>query len=167
MIIKVWDYLKEYAQERDDILAAVDKVFGSGTLVLGNSVKSFEEEFSSYCDAKFGIGVDNATNGLFLSLKALNIGPGDEVITVANTAVPTVSAIVQAGATPRFIDVDPKTALMNVELLEEAITEKTRCVIPVHLYGQCVDMFPLLQIAKKHNMVLIELKKNLMIENQF
>jgi aminotransferase EvaB len=156
MTIKVWDYIKEYAQERDDILAAVDKVFSSGTLVLGNSVKSFEEEFSSYCDAKFGIGVDNATNGLFLSLKALNIGPGDEVITVANTAVPTVSAIVQAGATPRFIDVDPKTALMNVELLEEAITEKTRCVIPVHLYGQCVDMFPLLQIAKKHNLKVIE-----------
>lgn len=156
MTIKVWDYLKEYALEREDILAAVDRVFSSGTLILGNSVKSFEEEFSSYCDAKFGIGVDNATNGLFLSLKALNIGPGDEVITVANTAVPTVSAIVQAGATPRFIDVDPKTALMNVELLEGAITEKTRCVIPVHLYGQCVDMAPLLQIAKKHNLKVIE-----------
>ena len=156
MTIKVWDYLKEYTLEREDILAAVDRVFSSGTLILGNSVKSFEEEFSSYCDAKFGIGVDNATNGLFLSLKALNIGPGDEVITVANTAVPTVSAIVQAGATPRFIDVDPKTALMNVELLEGAITEKTRCIIPVHLYGQCVDMLPLLKIAKKHNLKVIE-----------
>ena len=156
MTIKVWDYLKEYALEREDILAAVDRVFSSGTLILGNSVKNFEEEFSCYCDAKFGIGVDNATNGLFLSLKALNIGPGDEVITVANTAVPTVSAIVQAGATPRFIDVDPKTALMNVELLEGAITKKTRCIIPVHLYGQCVDMSPLLQIAKKHNLKVIE-----------
>lgn len=156
MTIKVWDYLKEYALEREDILTAVDRVFSSGTLILGNSVKSFEDEFSSYCDAKFGIGVDNATNGLFLSLKALNIGPGDEVITVANTAVPTVSAIVQAGAIPRFIDVDPKTALMNVVLLEGVITEKTRCIIPVHLYGQCVDMFPLLQIAKKHNLKVIE-----------
>lgn len=156
MTIKVWDYLKEYAKEREDILAAVDRVFSSGTLILGNSVKSFEDEFSSYCDAKFGIGVDNATNGLFLSLKALNIGPGDEVITVANTAVPTVSAIVQAGATPKFIDVDPKTALMDIELLEEAITDKTRCVIPVHLYGQCVDMPPLLKIAKKYELKVIE-----------
>jgi aminotransferase EvaB len=156
MTIKVWDYLKDYALEREDILNAVDKVFSSGTLILGNSVKSFELEFSRYCDVKFGIGVDNATNGLFLALKALDVGPGDEVITVANTAVPTVSAIVQAGATPCFVDVNIKTALMDVNLLEDAITPKTRCIIPVHLYGQCVDMSTLLSIAKKYDLKVIE-----------
>lgn len=155
-MIKVWDYLKEYAIERDDILSAVDRVFSSGTLILGNSVKRFEEEFSLYCDSTYGIGVDNATNGIFLSLKSLNIGAGDEVITVANTAVPTVSAIVQAGATPRFVDVDPKTALMNVSLLESVITSKTRCIIPVHLYGQCVDMVPLMEIAKRYGLSVVE-----------
>jgi aminotransferase EvaB len=155
-MIKVWDYLKEYAIEREDILAAVDSVFSSGTLILGNSVKGFEEEFSRYCGSTYGIGVDNATNGIFLSLKALNIGAGDEVITVANTAVPTVSAIIQAGATPCFVDVDQKTALMNVNLLEDVITSKTRCIIPVHLYGQCVDMAPLMKIAKKYGLSVVE-----------
>jgi aminotransferase EvaB len=156
MTIKTWDYLKEYSQERNDILAAVDRVFSSGQLILGNSVKSFEEEFANFCDSDFGVGVDNATNGLFLSLKALDIGSGDEVITVANTAVPTVSAIVQAGAIPTFVDVDPRTALMDVSLLEDRITEKTRCIIPVHLYGQCVDMAPLLALAKKYDLKIVE-----------
>jgi len=156
MTIKVWDYLKEYSHEREDILAAVDRVFSSGHLILGSSVKSFEEEFANFCDSNFGIGVDNATNGIFLSLKALDIGSGDEVITVANTAVPTVSAIVQAGAIPTFVDVDPKTALMDVSLLEDRITEKTRCIIPVHLYGQCVDMPPLMALAKKYDLKIVE-----------
>jgi dTDP-3-amino-2,3,6-trideoxy-4-keto-D-glucose/dTDP-3-amino-3,4,6-trideoxy-alpha-D-glucose/dTDP-2,6-dideoxy-D-kanosamine transaminase len=156
MTIKTWDYLKEYSNERNDILAAVDRVFSSGQLILGNSVKFFEEEFANFCDSSFGVGVDNATNGIFLSLKALNIGNNDEVITVANTAVPTVSAIVQAGATPTFVDVDPRTALMDVSLLEDRITEKTRCIIPVHLYGQCVDMAPLLALAKKYELKIVE-----------
>jgi aminotransferase EvaB len=156
MSIKVWDYLTEYAAERDDILAAVDQVFCSGRLVLGESVAAFEREFSAYCGVRFGVGVDNATNGLCLSLKALGIGTGDEVITVANTAVPTVSAIVQAGAVPRFVDIDPATYLMDVTLVEQAITERTRCVIPVHLYGQCVDMTALSNVVRKHNLVVIE-----------
>ena len=156
MTIKVWDYLDEYAVEKRDILAAVDRVFSSGTLILGNSVKSFEEEFAEYCGTLFGIGVDNATNGIFLALKALGVGPGDEVITVSNTAVPTVSAIVQAGASPRFVDVYPDTALMDVSKIEALITEHTRCIIPVHLYGQCVDMSTLLEISRKRNLHIIE-----------
>lgn len=156
MSIKVWDYLDEYESERTEILAAVDRVFRSGTLILGNSVKSFETEFSAYCDTRFGVGVDNATNGLFLALKALGIGVGDEVITVSNTAVPTVSAIAQAGATPRFVDVRQDTALMDVNGLEAAITAQTKCIIPVHLYGQCVDMHPLMQIANKYKLRIIE-----------
>ncbi len=156
MSIKVWDYLEEYKLERDEILAAVDRVFSSGVLVLGNSVASFEKEFATYCDSLYGIGVDNATNGIFLALKVLGIGQGDEVITVSNTAVPTVSAIAQAGAVARFVDVHFETGLMDISSVEGAITEKTRCIIPVHLYGQCVDMRALIAIAKKYNLKIIE-----------
>lgn len=156
MAIKVWDYLEEYKIEREEILAAVDRVFRSGTLILGNSVKSFESEFAAYCEANYGIGVDNATNGIFLALKALNLGQGDEVITVSNTAVPTASAIVQAGATPRFVDIEPDTGLMDISKLEQAITPRTRAVIPVHLYGQCVDMQALLKITRSHKLHVIE-----------
>lgn len=156
MSIKVWDYLEEYAAEKTEILAAVDRVFSSGTLVLGNSVKGFEAEFAAYCGTTYGVGVDNATNGIFLALKALGIGAGDEVITVSNTAVPTVSAIVQAGATPRFVDVCRDTALMDVSKIEAAITARTRCIIPVHLYGQCVDMDALVQIANSRNLRIVE-----------
>lgn len=156
MSIKVWDYLSEYAEEREEILAAVDRVFSSGTLILGPSVAGLEREFADYCSTSHAVGVDNATNGIFLALRALGVGRGDEVITVANTAVPTVSAIVQAGATPRFVDVDEGTALMRVELLPDVITERTRCVMPVHLYGQCVDMPALLAITRPRGLSVIE-----------
>jgi len=154
--IKVWDYIDEYKIEREEILAAVDNVFQSGVLILGNSVKSFEREFAEYCGSKYGIGVDNATNGICLALKALGLGGGDEIITVSNTAVPTVSAIVQAGATPRFVDIEPETGLMDVSKLESLITPHTRCIIPVHLYGQSVDMTTLLRIAKTYKLRVVE-----------
>lgn len=156
MSIKVWDYLEEYASERQEILDAVDRVFKSGVLVLGNSGKQFEKDFAKYCCVPHAIGVDNATNGIFLALKSLGIGRGDEVITVSNTAVPTVSAIVQAGATPKFVDIHLETGLMNVSLIESLITSKTKCVIPVHLFGQCVDMTSLISICRKNNLNIIE-----------
>lgn len=156
MAIKVWDYLDEYALEREDILDAVEKVFSSGQLILGPSVKNFESAFAQYCGVNYGVGVDNATNGLFLSMKTLGIDKGDEVITVANTAVPTVSAITATGAKARFVDIKPKTYLMNVEQIESVITKKTKCLLPVHLFGQCVDMDPLLELAKKYNLAVIE-----------
>src|SRR4030042_4307590 len=106
MAIKVWDYLKEYEKEKHEIYAAIEKVLGSGRLILGDSVKNFEEAFAGYCGVKFGVGVNSGTDALFLGLKALGIGTGDEVITVANTAVPTVSAIVSTGATPVFVVID-------------------------------------------------------------
>lgn len=156
MTIRVWEYLEEYADERDEILAAVDRVFSSGQLILGESVKRFERAFADYCGVKHGVGVDNGTNAVFLGLKALGVGPGDEVITVPNTAVPTVSAIVTAGATPRFVDIDPRTYLMDVSQVESIITERTRCIVPVHLYGQCVDMEPLNEIASRHGLSVLE-----------
>ena len=156
MPIKVWDYLDEYKEEKDEVLKTVDRVFSSGWLILGENVRSFEEDFASYCGVNHGIGVDNATHGLFLALKALGIGEGDEVITVSNTAVPTVSAIVSAGATPVFVDIERDTYQLDVSQLESVLTGATRCVMPVHLYGQCVDMDPVIQFAKKHSLSIVE-----------
>lgn len=156
MAIKVWDYLREYENEKHEIHAAVEKVLKSGRLILGDSVKNFEEAFAGYCGVKYGVGVNSGTDALFLGLKALGIGAGDEVVTVANTAVPTVSAIVSTGAIPRFVDIDPGTYLMDVAMLESAITEKTKCILPVHLYGQCVNMDKVNDIARIHGLKVVE-----------
>lgn len=155
-MIKVWDYLNELADEKAEILAAVERVLDSGWLVLGSEGERFEQEFSTVAGCEWGIGVNSGTDALFIALEALDIGPGDEVITVSNTAVPTVSAITTAGAIARFVDVDPDTYLMDVSQLEAAVTDRTRCIIPVHLYGQCVDMDRLLAIANAHDIRVIE-----------
>jgi aminotransferase EvaB len=154
--IRTWDYRTEYEAEREDLLAAVDRVFRSGQLILGESVRAFEREFAGYCGVADGVGVGNATDGIFLTLRALGIGAGDEVVTVPNTAVPTVSAIVAAGATPRFVDIDPATYLMDVTKLEAAIGPRTRAILPVHLFGQCVNMEAVTALAKKHGLVVVE-----------
>lgn len=156
MKIQVWNYLKEYAQNKEEIIKAVDDVFTSGQLILGEKVKHFENAYASYCKTNYGIGVDNGTNALVLALRGLGIGFGDEVLTVANTAIPTVSAIVTVGATPVFVDINPGSYLMNIDLLEEKITPKTKCILPVHLYGQCVDMDPLIGLANKHHLYIVE-----------
>ncbi|GAA3444532.1 DegT/DnrJ/EryC1/StrS family aminotransferase [Planomonospora venezuelensis] len=152
----VWDYLPEYATERADIMDAVETVFRSGRLVLGPSVHSFEEEFAAYHGVRHCTGVDNGTNAIKLALQALGVGPGDEVVTVSNTAAPTVVAIDAVGATPVFTDVHPDTYLMDVSQVEAAITPRTRCLLPVHLYGQCVDMAPLERLAEAHGLVILE-----------
>jgi aminotransferase EvaB len=153
---RVWDYRLEYEAERDDILDAVDTVFSSGRLVLGASVRGFEEEFAAYHGVPHAVGCDNGTNALVLALRALGVGPGDEVVTVSNTAAPTVVAIDQVGAVPVFVDVDPSTYLMDAARLPEAITGRTRCLLPVHLYGQCVDLAPLLELADRCGLVVLE-----------
>lgn len=156
MTINVWGYLAEYEQERTEILDAVDTVFRSGQLVLGQSVRSFEEEFAAYHGVRHGVGVDNGTNAIVLGLRALGIGPGDEVITVSNTAAPTVVAINTVGATPVFVDVDPDTYLMDVGQVSDALSRRTRCLLPVHLYGQCVDMEALQALAAEHDLPILE-----------
>lgn len=156
MPINVWGYLQEYENEKEEVHAAVEQVFRSGRLILGQNVQQFEAAFAAYCGVGYGIGVDNGTNAITLGLKAIGVQPGDEVITVANTAVPTVSAIVSAGAIPRFVDIDPDTYLMNIASLPAAVTEKSRCILPVHLFGQCVDMVAVRQIAQRHNLLLLE-----------
>ncbi len=156
MTTRVWDYLPEYEQERDDIHDAVETVFTSGQLVLGGSVRGFEEEFAAYHGARHAVGVDNGTNAIVLGLRALGVGPGDEVITVSNTAAPTVVAVDQIGATPVFVDVQPDDYLMDVEQVEARITERTKCLLPVHLYGQCVDMAALQAVADRHGLPILE-----------
>ncbi|QGV78472.1 DegT/DnrJ/EryC1/StrS family aminotransferase [Streptomyces ficellus] len=156
MTTYVWDYLPEYEKEKADILAAVEKVFSSGRLVLGDSVQGFEQEFAGYHGVGHCTGVDNGTNALKLALEALGVGPGDEVITVSNTAAPTVVAIMGAGATPVFVDVREEDFLMDTDQVEAAITPRTKVLLPVHLYGQCVDMAPLRRIAEKHGLKILE-----------
>lgn len=156
MTITVWNYLAEYEQEKEEIHSALEQVFRSGQLILGESVRLFENEFAAYCGVGYGVGVDNGTNAIMLGLKAIGVKPGDEVITVANTAVPTVSAIISAGAIPRFVDIDPATYLMDTTKLEQAITSKTSCILPVHLFGQCVDMTAVSAIARKHSLLVLE-----------
>jgi len=156
MRIKLFDYLEDLKKEKEEIYHAIDEVFNSGSLILGEKVKNFEERFSLYCGRKFGVGVGNGTDAIFLALKAINIGIGDEVITVSNTAVPTVSAITATGAKAVFVDIEEDTYLMNVDKIENVITSKTKCILPVHLYGQCVDMKKVNDIARKYNLYVIE-----------
>jgi len=154
-MIKVWDYLKEYELLRDDILNAVDDVFKNGTLIFGPKLDEFETKFSSYHDSKYGIGVGNCTDAITIALKALDIGPGDEVLTTSNTAVPTVTAIVNAGASVKFVDIN-KYSLIDVTKIENFINNKTKAIVPVHLYGQMCEMDAIMKIAQKNKLKIIE-----------
>ncbi|QWV94356.1 DegT/DnrJ/EryC1/StrS family aminotransferase [Geomonas oryzisoli] len=154
--VRYWDYLGDYALHREAYLAAVDRVFCSGRLVLGQEVAHFEKDLAAYCGAAFAVGVNSGTDAILLALKALGIGGGDEVITVSNTAVPTVAAIRASGATPVFVDVEEDTYLMDASLVEAAVTPRTRCLIPVHLCGQMADMAPLKEIVRRRGLKLIE-----------
>ncbi len=154
-MIKVWDYKKEYENIRDEVLEAVDSVFSNGTLVFGPKMEEFEDKFSSYQDSKFGIGVGNCTDALYIAMKALGIGHGDEVITVSNTAVPTCTAIAMTGAKPVFVDID-EYSLIDVSKIEDMISYQTKAILPVHLFGQVCDMDVIMDIAKRHNLKVIE-----------
>lgn len=154
--ITVWSYLKEYSETKNEIIKAITDVFDSGILILGPKGKEFESEYAKYHCVNHAVGCDNGTNAIILALHALGIGYGDEVITVSNTAIPTVSAIVTVGATPVFVDINPKTYLMDTNKLEAAVTKKTKCILPVHLFGQCVEMDAVLTVAKKYNLFVLE-----------
>ncbi|GFO65405.1 glutamine--scyllo-inositol aminotransferase [Geomonas paludis] len=154
--VRYWDYLGEYTPRREEYLGAVDRVFSSGRLVLGQEVAEFEKGLAAYSGAAFAVGVNSGTDAIVLALKALGVGAGDEVITVSNTAVPTVAAIRASGATPVFVDVEEDTYLMDVSLVEAAVTTRTRCLLPVHLCGQMVDMAPLQEIARRRGVRLVE-----------
>ena len=154
-MIKVWDYLDEYKELRTEILDVVDEVFQSGTLVFGPKLEKFENEFTNFISTKYGLGVGNGTDALYIALKAVGVENGDEVITTSNTAVPTVTAIVNAGAKAKFVDIN-EYYLMDEKLIENKISKKTKVIMPVHLYGQVCNMELINKIAKKHNLYVIE-----------
>jgi dTDP-4-amino-4,6-dideoxygalactose transaminase len=155
-LIPYLDLKAQYKSIKQEVDAAVLKVLESTEYVLGSEVAQFEAEFAAYSGAKFGIGVNSGTSALHLAVLAAGVGPGDEVITVPYTFVATTAAIRYAGATPVFVDIDPVTFMIDVAKIEAKITPKTKAIVPVHLYGQCCDMDPILEIARKHKLVVIE-----------
>jgi dTDP-4-amino-4,6-dideoxygalactose transaminase len=155
-VIPYLDLKAQYRALKSEIDAAVLRVLESGEYALGAEVAKFEEEFAAYCGARYGIGVNSGTSALHLALLAAGVGPGDEVITVPYTFVATTAAIRYTGATPVFVDIDPLTYMIDVRGIEERITPRTKAILPVHLYGQSCDMDPILEIAKRHKLVVIE-----------
>ena len=135
---------------------ALERVYAGGRLILGPAVERFEEAFAAYCGVGHGVGVASGTDAIWLTLEALGIGPGDEVVTVSHTCVPTVAAILRSGATPVLVDVDPDTLTMDPTQAERAITDRTRCLLPVHLYGQCANLTALGELAKSRDLYLVE-----------
>jgi len=154
--IFVWSYLEDYKKNKEIILKLVDKVFSSGNLVLATEVSSFENNFSKFIDDGYGVGVNSGTDALKIAMMAIDIKKDDEVITVSNTAVPTVSAIVECGAKPVFVDVNERDFLINPNLIQEKITKKTKAIIPVNLYGQSANYKEITKIAKKNGLKIIE-----------
>jgi len=150
------DLNAHHAPLREEFNAAIQEVMESGAFAGGPVVAGFEEEFAAFCDCRHAIGVGSGTEALWLSLLALDIGPGDEVITVPNSFMATAEAITYCGARPVFVDVDEYTYTMNPAELEKVITEKTRAIIPVHLFGQPADMDPILEIARDHGLFVVE-----------
>ena len=150
------DLKAQYSTIRDQMQAAINEVLDSGCFVLGRHVELFEKEFAEYCGSAEAIGVGSGTEALHLALEACGVGPGDEVITVSHTFIATALAISWTGATPVFVDIDPDTYTINVEQVAHAVTGRTKAVVPVHLYGQCADMDPLLALAQEHALWVIE-----------
>jgi len=140
----------------DELLTAVERVARSAAFVGGAEVEAFEDEFAAYCGTSHAVGLSSGTEALVLALRALDVGPGDEVIVPANSFIATAEAVTLVGATPRFVDVDPDTALVTADLIEAAIGLRTRCVIPVHLYGRMVDLDPIVAMAREAGIAVIE-----------
>lgn len=150
------DLKAQYSGIKQEIDEAMSRVFDKCQFVLGDEVEAFEAEFAAYCQAKHAVGVNSGTSALHLALLAAGIKPGDEVITASFTFVATAAAIRYAGATPVFVDVDPRSLTIDASNIEAAITPRTKAIVPVHLYGQCADMGPLLEIARSHGLIVIE-----------
>lgn len=150
-----FSYLGEQFKNPDPILKDIKKLVKSGDFTLGKQVDEFEQKFAKICGAKYGVGVNSGTDALFLSLKALGIGAGDEVITNVNTFIATAGAIAASGATPVFIDCNEEY-IMDVTKIEAAITPKTKAIMPVHYAGHPVDMAEVMKIAKKHKLFVVE-----------
>lgn len=141
---------------RQEVMVAMNAVIDENAFAGGKFVTKFEEEYAKFCEAKFCVGVANGTDSLWFSLLAMGVGQGDEVITVPMTFLATAEAITYAGAKPVFVDINPQTFTIDVTKIEAAITPRTKAIMPVHLFGQCADMDPIMEIARKHKLFVIE-----------
>lgn len=155
-MIPILNLTRQYEQLKTSIDEALIRVAASGHYILGPEVKAFEEEMAHYLGVKHVIGCANGTDALFLALKALKIGAGDEVITTPFSYMATSESIVRAGAKPVFVDIEPDTMNMDVSLLEAALTPKTKAVLPVHIFGQAANMDEITRFARQHNLAIVE-----------
>ena len=155
-MIPVLDLQGQYQNIREEMDAAVLGVLESGYFVLGPNVKALEREVATYCGCEYGIGLASGTDALRLAMDALGIGPGDEVITTPFTFVATGNTISRAGAKPVFVDIDPQTFNLKPSLVERAITDRTKAILPVHLFGQIADMDAIMEIAERYDLPVIE-----------
>jgi dTDP-4-amino-4,6-dideoxygalactose transaminase len=155
-MIPFLDLNAQYLGIKDEITAAIGRVLDSGQFVLGEEVAAFEREFAAYCGTRYGVAVNSGTSALHLALLAAGVGPGDEVITVPFTFVASVAAIQYAGARPVLVDIDPVSLTMAPDQIERVITPRTKAIMPVHLHGGPADMGPIIEIARRHQLIVIE-----------
>lgn len=156
MKVPLLDLKRQYQSIKNEIDGAVQKVLEGTQFIMGPEVKVFEENIVKYCGTKYAIGVASGTDALLLSLRACGVGSGDEVIIPTFTFFATAGVVSRLGATPVFVDIDPDTYNIDPQLIEKKITRNTKAIIPVHLFGQCADMDPILEIAQKHNLKVVE-----------
>ncbi len=150
------DLVEQYEAMADEVREAVDRIFSTQSFVLGDEVADFEKDVAKYCDSREAIGCASGTDALILSLAALDVGPGDEVVTSPFTFFATAGAIHRVGATPVFVDVDPVSLNLDSERVEDVITDRTKAIMPVHLYGQCAEMEPLWRVAVRCGIGIVE-----------
>jgi len=156
MNIPLLDLKSQYKSIKPEIQKVINKVIDNGQFILGKNVKKFEQEFAKFIGVKYAMGVGNGTDALYLALRACGVAKNDEIILPVNTFIATAEAITLNGAKPVFVDIDIKTYNIDTQKIEKAITKKTKAIIPVHLFGQPADMSPILKIAKKHKLFIIE-----------
>src|SRR5579859_7814950 len=156
MRVPLVDLPAQFRPIKAEVMQAIEDILDEMHLFLGSNMLAFEEEFAAYCNVRSCVAVANGTDALHLALRAAGVGPGDEVVTVAHTFFATTEAIVMAGAAPVYVDIDPATFNIDVTQIEEHLTPRTKAIVPVHLYGQMADMDPIMEIAARHDLVVIE-----------
>ncbi|KSU83081.1 MULTISPECIES: DegT/DnrJ/EryC1/StrS family aminotransferase [Fictibacillus] len=156
MKVPMLDLSEQYQSLKEEIFASLEEIMSGSRFILGDNVKKLEQDVADFSSAKYGVGVANGSDALHISLLGCGVKAGDEVIVPAFTFFATAGAVARAGAVPVFVDIDPKTYNIDPAKIEAAVTEKTKAIIPVHLYGQMADMGPIAEIAKKHNLAIIE-----------
>ena len=156
MAVPLLDLKRQYAYLKEEMDAAILEVFRSELFILGPQVTELEQKIAKYCHTKYAIAVASGTDALLISLRACGVGPGDEVITSDFSFFASAGVISRLGASPVFVDIEPDSYNIDPELLEKAITPSTKAIVPVHIFGQMADMDPIMEIARKHNLKVVE-----------